>query len=147
MEKLIARWEKYFIAWITGFVLSALVAFVAIADPFKTFDWNPPLLYTNGNPIPSTDTLVYDIRCGATQGGPYDVIIGVTDPNAPPTLEDLGPLVQGQPGDYYCVAHAFSSAFSTWSEASNEANFTVTPGDLGFVPGAPENFQILPGQQ
>jgi len=112
------------------------------ADPFKVWNWDEPTQYENNNPIPVSDTLVYELHCNNTPGEagpPYDVIIALDDPGAPPSTEDMAAVVNGTPGTYYCAATATSTAINTTSGFSNEANFTVTPGDLGAVPKPPTN--------
>lgn len=115
------------------------------ADPWKTWDWNNPVSYTNGNPIPGSDVLITFLYCNdmpGEQGAPYEVMIQLDDPGAPPSNEDMDIVVQGRPGTYYCAATSYSPAFSTESEYSNEANFTVTADSLGFVPLPPTNLTL-----
>lgn len=115
------------------------------ADPFLTWDWDVPTNYANGSPIPASDILMYTLHCNETpgeQGAPYEIQIALDDPGAPPSIEDLAPVVQGRAGTYYCVSTALSSVHSTESGFSNEANFTVTSGDLGFVPTPPGNLRL-----
>lgn len=116
-----------------GIVALALIAGIVIADPFKTWSWTEVDTYENGTPIPSADVLSYDLMCGTTQGGPYDQYSALLG-DAPPSLQDMGPLVQNTPGDYYCVATVTSLIHGTTSEASNEVNFTVLPSELGLRP-------------
>lgn len=111
------------------------------ADPFKTWNWTPPTNYENGQIIPTTDGLSYTLYCNDVSGDigpPYEVLIPLDDPGAPPSYEDMGLVVAGQAGTYYCVATATSSNGSE-SGYSNETNFTVTVADLGFVPRPPTN--------
>ena len=115
------------------------------ADPWKLWNWTEPVSYTNGNPIPASDMLHYELLCNdipGEQGPPYEVLIQLDDPGAPPSNEDMDIVVQGRPGAYYCVSTATSSAFGTTSEYSNEANFTVTADSLGFVPNPPLNLTL-----
>ncbi len=115
------------------------------ADPWKMWDWDEPTTYTNANPIPASDTLSYELLCNdipGEQGPPYEVLIQLDDPGAPPSNEDMDIIVQGRPGTYYCVATATSSAFGTTSEYSTEANFIVTADSLGFVPNPPLNLTL-----
>ena len=107
------------------------------ADPFKTFDWVGPTEYENDMPIPEADVLSYNLLCGASASGPYDIEFGIVDPAAPPTVLDIGPLVMNTPGTYYCVMTATSLLHGTTSGYSNEVNFTVLPTDLGVIPKAP----------
>jgi len=112
------------------------------ADPFKIWDWTGPTLYSNGQPIPGTDILEFTLYCNDTSGEsgpPYEVAIALDDPGAPPSQEDMAPVVQGRVGVYYCVSTARSSSYNTESGYSNEVNFTVTSMDLGFVPSPPTN--------
>ena len=112
------------------------------ADPFKIWDWDEPTTYENGNLIPASDTLTYTLYCNDTsgeQGEPYEIAIALDDPGAPPSQEDMAPVVRGRAGTYYCVATAASSAFNTESAFSSEANFTVTAQSIGNVPRPPTN--------
>lgn len=131
--------KKLFQAFIAAVLLGSLTI---QADPFKSIDYQKASQYTNGNPIPQNETLTETIRCGTTSGGPYPVEIAVTTPGAPPAIEDFGPCVNGTPGTYYIVAVHHSLLYGTTSEESNEANFTVTPGMLGFVPNPPQNLVV-----
>ena len=115
------------------------------ADPFKIWDWTEPTLYENGNLIPASDTLTYTLYCNDTsgeQGPPYEIAIALDDPGAPPSQEDMAPVVRGRAGTYYCVATAASTAFGSESGYSNETNFTVTAASLGFVPRPPTNLSF-----
>ena len=115
------------------------------ADPWKSWDWQEPVSYTNGNPIPSSDVLTYSLLCNdmpGEQGEPYEVLIALDDPGAPPSNEDMDIVVQSRPGTYYCVATTHSTAFGTTSEYSNESFFTVTADSLGFVPLPPLNLTL-----
>jgi len=125
--------------------LVLLASITVSADPWKTWDWSNPVAYTNGNPIPVTDVLQTNLYCNDMpneSGAPYEVLIILDDPGAPPSIEDMDIVVQGRPGTYYCAATSYSPAFSTESEYSNEANFTVTADSLGFVPLPPTNLTL-----
>jgi len=120
------------------FVGLALVGSLTLhAEPIKNWDWTAPSQYTNNTAIPASDVLTYTIYCSATDGGPYTVSFPVTDPNAPPTALDMAPVVNNQPGTYYCVATARSTTYNAESGYSNQKNFTVTAMDLGLVPKPP----------
>ena len=105
------------------------------AQPFKTWSWVGPSVYENGDPI-IADPLTFRLHCGIDQGGPYPTTV-LLDLQTSPALQDMVALVMGLPGTYYCVETATSSLFGSTSEYSNEANFTVTPASLGFVPVPP----------
>ena len=134
---------KRIVQWAVTFVL--LGSITIEADPFQSWTWTEPTTYTNLAVIPSTDNLSYTLYCNDTPGEtgePYEVAIALDDPGAPPSIEDMAPVVNGQPGTYHCVATTFSSAFGTESVYSNEENFTVTASDLGFVPNPPTNLTL-----
>ncbi len=134
---------KYFVRAIVTLLL--LGSLTLHADPWKVWDWNNPTSYTNGNPIPGSDVLITQLYCNdmpGEQGAPYEVMIQLDDPGAPPSNEDMDIVVQGRPGTYYCAATSYSPAFSTESEYSNEANFIVTADSLGFVPLPPTNLTL-----
>jgi len=123
-------------------VVLLLASLTIQADPFKTWNWDEPADYANGNPIPASDALTYTLHCNdvaGQQGEPYEVQIALDDPGSPPSIEDMAPAVNATPGTYYCAATATSTAFGSTSGYSNEANFTVTSGQLGFVPNPPTN--------
>lgn len=120
-------------------MLCALVLLASItiqADPFQEWSWTGPNQYENGSAIPSTDNLIFTLKCGIAQGGPYDRFEAVLQKPPPDTL-DMGLLVQGQPGSYFCVATATSTLYNAESDPSNEVNFTVLPSDLGLRPKPP----------
>jgi len=106
------------------------------ADPLKVWQWTEPTQYENGNNIPGGDLTNYTLYCGMQQGGPYPAE-KVFVMQTPPSEEDMAFVVAGLPGTYYCVSTVSSVAYSTTSGFSNEVNFTVLPGTLGFVPNPP----------
>jgi hypothetical protein len=106
------------------------------ADPLKNWFWDDPTQYENGANIPGGDLTQRKLYCGMQQGGPYPAE-QVFDMQAPPSLEDMAFVVAGLPGTYYCVSTVASIAYGTESGFSNEVNFTVAPGTLGFVPRPP----------
>jgi len=130
---------KKVIAVAAGVLLSAMV----FGLPVKTFDWTGPDQYVDGTPIPTMDTITFEISCGTSSGGPYNVHYPINDPDVPPHMQDLETLVQGNPGTYYCVNRAYSTFYDAWSANSNEINFTVVAQDLVRVPMPPTNFQIV----
>ena len=106
------------------------------ADPFKIWSWAEPTLYENGQTIPAGDLTTYTLKCGTATGGPYpDETIFVSQIS--PSNEDMAFVVNGIPGDYYCVATVWSIAYLSESGNSGEVLFTVAPGALGFVPNPP----------
>lgn len=124
---------KRMLQWTVAIIL--LGSLTIQADPIKTWSWTAPTEYVNNNVIPSSDTLSYTLYCGTTDGGPYDQFI--TAMNTPPPQDmDMATLVT-QPGDYYCVLTATSSLYLEESDPSNQVNFSVLPGDLGFKPKPP----------
>lgn len=122
---------------IQALVMLVLLGSLTIqADPFKEWNWTDPTEYENGTLIPENDDLSFYLKCGNTQGGPYDQYETLLTEPAP-SVEDMGPLVMNTPGTYYCVATATSSLHGTESDFSNEVNFTVLPSDLGLRPKPP----------
>ncbi len=103
------------------------------ADPLKTWNWTAPTTYINNIPIPGGDLTDTTLHCGMQLGGPYPAT-QVFTMQAPPSIEDMAFVVAGMPGEYYCVATVASTTYGTTSGFSNEVNFTVLPGTLGFVP-------------
>lgn len=123
--------------WVRFAVVVLLLGSLTLqADPFKTWNWTGPTEYENNFPIPPADALSYNLLCGITQGGPYDLYEALLQ-SSPPSIEDMGSLVMNTPGTYYCVATATSSLHNSTSVHSNEVNFTVLPTDLGLIPKAP----------
>ena len=122
--------------------LQALTALVLLgsltiqADPLKTWSWTEPTEYENNTIIPFGDLTNYTLHCGMEQGGPYPAT-QIFDMQTPPSEEDMAFVVAGLPGTYYCVSTVTSVAHGTTSGFSNEVNFTVLPGSLGFVPKPP----------
>ena len=106
------------------------------ADPFKTWSWIAPTQYENNSSIPGDDLTAFTLHCGMESGGPYPAS-QIFNMQAPPSLEDMAFVVAGLPGTYYCVSTVSSVAHLTTSGFSNEINFTVLPGTLGFVPKPP----------
>jgi len=122
------------------FVGAFLVGSLTVwAEPYRTWDWNEPKFYENNQPIPNTDLLVYTLRCSRFPLAPILTDQPITNPNGPPSTEDMEPTVQGVAGDYVCVMDARSTEKGTTSGYSNESPFTVTSGQLGFVPSPPTN--------
>lgn len=119
------------------FVALFLLSTITIAEPFKNWNWTPPSQYVNNTPIPASDVLTYKLYCSDTDGGPYTTSFPVTDPNAPPAMIDMAPVVKGVPGTYYCVATATSSTHGSESAYSLQKDFTVTAMDLGLAPKPP----------
>ena len=127
---------------VASFLLGSLTV---QGNPFKIWNWTVPATYENLQPIPVGDTLTYTLYCNDSpgeSGPPYEVAIALDDPGAPPSTEDMDPIVQSRAGTYYCVSTARSSIHGTESVYSNEANFTVTPGSLGLVPNPPTNLTL-----
>ncbi len=123
--------------WLKFAVVVFLLASLTIqADPFKTWSWTGPTEYENNTPIPGGDLTAYTLHCGMEQGGPYPAL-KVFEMQAPPSIEDMAFVVAGLPGTYYCASTVSSIAHLTTSGYSNEVNFIVAPGDLGFVPKPP----------
>lgn len=106
------------------------------ADPFRSWAWTNPTQYENGANIPGGDITNVTLHCSNSSGPPYEAS-QVFDMQVPPSLEDMVFIVAGLPGTYYCVATVASAQYSSTSGFSNEVNFTVLPGDLGFVPNPP----------
>jgi hypothetical protein len=121
--------------WIVAITLLGSLTF-GTADPIKTWNWTGPTEYENDTPIPAEDSLSFRLKCGSILGGPYDQYETLLD-DAPPSLQDMAPLVMNTPGTYYCVATATSLLHGTESAPSNEVAFTVLPSDLGLRPKAP----------
>lgn len=118
-------------------VASVLLGSLTIqADPIKSWFWDAPTQYENGQNIPGGDLTGYTLHCGMQAGGPYPAS-KVFEMQSPPSEEDMAFVVAGLPGTYYCVSTVSSINHLTESGFSNEVNFTVLPGDLGFVPRPP----------
>lgn len=111
------------------------------AEPIKTWNWTEPGTYENGNAIPGGDLTGYTLHCGTEPGGPYNAS-QVFSSQTPPSIDDMGFIVSGLPGTYYCVSTVTSIEHGTTSGFSNEANFSVLPADLGFVPMPPANLTL-----
>lgn len=118
------------------FALLLLGSITIQADPFHEWSWTAPTAYENGSQIPATDNLIFTLKCGTDQGGPYDKFEAVLAKPPPDTL-DMGLLVQNKPGSYFCIATATSTLYSSESDPSNEVNFNVLPSDLGLRPQPP----------
>ncbi len=122
--------------------IQIFVAFVLLgsltidAAPFKDWFWNDPTTYENGQQIPAGDLASRTLKCGSTLGGPYTMETLFVS-QAPPSNEDMAFVVNGIPGDYYCISTVWSLTYMAESQVSNEVNFTVAPGALGFVPNPP----------
>ena len=118
-------------------VASILLGSLTIqADPILTWFWDDPVEYENDQPIPGGDLTGRTLYCGMEDGGPYPAS-KLFEMQAPPSLEDMAFVVGGLPGDYYCVMTVSSVNHLSESGFSNQVNFTVTPGSLGFVPKPP----------
>ena len=122
-------------------IMGILLGSITIqADPMKLWNWDPALQYENSQPIPATDVQTFTLYCNDTageSGPPYEVSLALDDVGAPPSNEDMAPVVRGRPGSYHCVATQRSSVYGTESGYSNERTFTVAPMDLGYVPAPP----------
>lgn len=125
-------------------VLTAIILLGSLtiqAAPDKTWSWQEPTLYENSQTIPAGDLVDYMLHCGDVSGGPYGSNKVFTS-QAPPSIDDMDFVVQNTPGTYYCVSTVASQAHGTTSGFSNEVNFSVLPGDLGFVPLPPANLTL-----
>ena len=114
---------------------------IAGAQPIKTWSWDDPVTYVNGDNIPGGDLTNRMLHCGVIQGGPYPAT-QVLDMQAAPSIEDMAFVVGGIPGTYYCVSTVDSIVGVTTSDFSNEVTFTVFAVDIGLVPNPPTNLQI-----
>ena len=117
-------------------VMLLLASLTIQADPLKVWQWTEPTQYENGQNIPGGDLTDYTLHCGMQQGGPYPATQTFAM-QSPPSEEDMAFVVAGLPGTYYCVSTVSSVNHMTTSGFSNEVNFTVLPGTLGFVPRPP----------
>lgn len=134
---------RQFTKWTIAIVL--IGSLTIQADPFKTWDWDEPTEYINGEPIPITDRITYTLHCNTTpdeKGPPYDIEMSLSDSESPPSIQDMDAVVNGRIGTYYCASTATSTTFNVTSEFSNEVGFTVAALDLGFVPAPPLNLRI-----
>ena len=116
--------------------LTLLGSLTISADPLKTWSWTDPVRYENGQNIPTGDLITRTLKCGNTSGGPYSSQTIFVSQSSP-SVEDMVFVVGGVPGTYYCVSTVWSLEFLSESGPSNEANFIVVPGALGFVPNPP----------
>ena len=117
-------------------VILLLASLTIQADPLKVWQWTEPTQYENGQNIPGGDLTNYTLHCGMQSGGPYPATQTFAM-QTPPSEEDMAFVVAGVPGTYYCVSTVDSIAHLTTSGFSDEVNFTVLPGTLGFVPRPP----------
>lgn len=106
------------------------------AEPLKDWFWTDPSTYENTQPIPGGDLINRTLKCGMQIGGPYPAE-QIFEMQSPPSKEDMAFVVGGVPGDYYCVSTVWSKLYQSESGNSNEINFPVAPGALGFVPNPP----------
>ncbi len=124
------------------------------ADPIITWSWDDPLAYENGQPIPGGDLMSRTLHCGNNPADTsipdgsdafgnegacadrYDASVIFTSQD-PPSAEDMAFIVGGIPGTYYCASTVQSVTHLSTSGCSNEENFIVGPGGLGFVPNPP----------
>ena len=125
--------KKFFQLCVAGILLGSLTI---SADPLLTWTWNDPTEFENGVSIPGGDLTSRTLKCGVNPGGPYPAE-KVFDMQAPPSEEDMAFVVGGIPGEYYCISTVSSLTYLSESGPSNEVNFTVLPGDLGFTPKPP----------
>lgn len=120
------------------FIAIILLGSITIqADPIITDTYVKATAYENGFPRESDDVFTEAFLCGPTSGGPYLVEIAVTDPNAPPSVEDFAPCVTEGAGTYYRRGVTYSSKYGRSRLSDGERSFTVTAQDLGFVPNPP----------
>ena len=128
--------------WLRFAVVVGLLGTLTVqADPIKTWHWSDPVFYVNGQPIPANDLSNRTLHCSNNSGEPYEVSKLLTN-QVSPSAEDMAFIAQGLEGTYYCVQTVYSISQSQTSGYSNEANFTVTSADLGFVPNPPTNLSI-----
>jgi hypothetical protein len=125
---------KRLLQWTAALVL--LGSLTIQADPLEVWQWTAPTQYENGDIIPGGDLTNYTIHCGMQQGGPYPAT-QVFAMQTSPSEEDMDFVVAGIPGVYYCVSTVSSINHLTTSGFSNEVNFIVLPGTLGFAPRPP----------
>lgn len=101
-----------------------------------TFQCTPATTYENGLPFDTDDVITDTLHCGDFAGGPYPVqTVFVCQAN---TVVDVGFVVSNTPGTFYCRAVHHSAKHNSQSRFSDdEANFTVTSDQLGYVPNPP----------
>ena len=121
------------------------------AEPFKDWTWMDPTEYENNTPIPAGDLVARTLHCS---NSPADTTIPdgskafgnigscadryetstIFISQTPPSREDMAFIVGGLPGTYYCAATVGSIRYQSRAGCSEELNFIVLPGALGFVP-------------
>ncbi len=120
-----------------------LVAFVLLGSLTIEADlggWRPSDTYTNGMPIPASDTQIFTLYCNTTPeefGPPYEVNMPIPFPEYIPTLSELTPVHNDVPGTYWCATTQYSTEYFAESGYSEELDFTVSAQQLGFVPNPP----------
>lgn len=82
-------------------------------DVAATLTWTAPTQNTDGTAL--TDLAGFKLKYGMTQGGPYDNVVDIPDPNE--TSHVISPLVSG---NWFFVSTAYN-AIGTESDLSNEA--------------------------
>lgn len=82
-------------------------------DVSATLTWTAPTENTDGTPL--TDLTGFKLKYGMSQGGPYDNVVDIPDPNE--TTHVVSPLAGG---NWFFVATAYN-AIGTESDVSNES--------------------------
>lgn len=121
--------------------MTALLLLASLTLMADFTGWRPADTYTNGLPIPSTDTQLFELHCNNTAeefGAPYEVVITDYDLLAELTPSEQRLVTNGVPGTYWCAPKQYSTLHSSWSTySSSEQSFTATVQTMGFVPNPP----------
>lgn len=128
---------KYLIRAIALFCLSPLV----FGDVSKTFVMDAPTARENGDTLTLAEIAEYSVKCGISDGGPYDIFLF----SEPATGNATETIVSNQvfpAGTYFCIA-TDTDTDNVESGVSNQVFFTVDRCDATDCRPLPPVLQIV----
>ena len=110
---------RYFIRVAALLALAPLV----LGDVSKTFVMDAPTARENGDALALSEIASYSVKCGITQGGPYDIFL-FSQPSTGQGQETVVTNDIFPAGTYFCIA-TDTDTDGLESGVSNEIFFTV----------------------
>lgn len=114
---------------------------LVFGDVAKTFVMDAPTTRENGDPLSLFDIASYAVKCGITDGGPYDIFT-FGQPSSGTAQETIVSNQVFPAGTYFCVA-TDTDTNTLESGVSNQVFFTVDRCDATDCRPLPPVLQIV----